>query len=56
MAKRIIDIGRCLHLKKKNFNVIYQKYCDFNLTPENFTIIVTKWNKKRNKFFIKLLF
>ena len=39
-VKRIIDIGRCLFIKNKmSLNVFLMKYCDLDLTPENFAII-----------------
>lgn len=38
--KRIIDIGRCLYIKEKTYkNTFLIKYCDLDLTPENFAIV-----------------
>ena len=40
MAKSILDIGRWFYLIEKGDKVKYQKYCEFEMSPENFVIIV----------------
>lgn len=41
MAKRIIDIGRLLHIcEKTKLRGKLVKYCEINLSPENFAIVV----------------
>jgi len=40
-VKRIIDIGRCLFIKEKTGKkAAFVKYCDLDLTPENFAIVL----------------
>lgn len=40
MAKRIIDIARCFYLIDQGCSIEYQRYCDFEMSPENYVIIV----------------